>query len=266
MKRLVFKGIVLASLCAALAACGGGGEDGGGGGNSAIDHPFEYGSAAPASAAETNVLTSAVANVQSLRSTPGAGSAAALASFQTVTQALLGAPGAASLRSGTPAGKPDYEDCVTVTPNTVTFDNCVTTTSGSSSVVDGTFSVFAGGAEIAWELRIDVDSDSAGYHSEISFLSAGSLTTGATGMQGQFRAETTASLNGSGYSFEYGMSEALLVDLSFASTSACVTSGTLEARRVWTQRPSGAPATSYRDRGAQIVWTGCNQATIARSR
>jgi hypothetical protein len=206
-----------------------------------------------------------VANVVSLRGTPGAGAAVALASFATVTSALLGAPGSGPQRAAVASGKPAFEDCVTVTPTTVTFDHCVTSSAGSTSVTDGTFTVAAGGAELVWELRIDVESDSAGYHSTISLLSAGNLSTSATGMRGQFRAESTVSLTGNGYAFAYGLSEALLVDLSFVTTSACVVGGTLEARRVWTRRPSGVPATMYPDRGAKIIWTGCNQATIARS-
>jgi hypothetical protein len=253
-----------------VTGCGGGGDDGGGGGgNRAIEHEFDYGAPAPASAAESTVLMTAIHTVQSVRSTPGAGAATALASFQSVTQQLLGAPGVASLRAGTPAGKPvpqTFEDCVVVTTTSITFDNCVTTSAGTTSVTDGTFTVLNGGADIAWELRIDVVSDSSGYHSEILLETAGNLSATATGFSGQFRSEIDVSLVGNGYSIAYGMSEAMIVDLSFASTTACVTSGTLEARRVWTQRPSGVPATSYPDRAVLIVWTGCNQATIARSR
>jgi hypothetical protein len=65
------------------------------------------------------------------------------------------------------------------------------------------------------------------------------------------------------YTFEFAMAEVVTLDLVFQVSPACVLSGTLEARRHWTQRPEGYPVSTTPDEAVLLEWTGCGEATIA---
>jgi hypothetical protein len=57
----------------------------------------------------------------------------------------------------------------------------------------------------------------------------------------------------------------LLTGVTYDKVNACVTGGTLEAKRVWVKRPSGESATSLPSKGAKVTWQSCGTGSIAFS-
>jgi hypothetical protein len=272
------QGLAMA-VCAVMAACGGGGgaADDNPPGNAAVDRMFDYGGATPASATQARVLQTGITNVVSLRAVPSAASALALASLGSVTSTLLGSSPTGllvtdgwskltAMASGGQSLRADFDPgCITITQTTITYANCRTTTDTSSTLIDGSFTISADGRSLTWDLTLDSDVNTTGATSSIQFHESGTVTVTDSTIKGDMLAEAQLSYSGGGVSVAYGMSEALILDITYQSSPPCVTGGTLEARRVWTERPSGVPEGTLPDRAVKIVWTGCNQATIASS-
>jgi hypothetical protein len=57
----------------------------------------------------------------------------------------------------------------------------------------------------------------------------------------------------------------VLTDVTYDKANTCVTSGTLEAKRVWVKRPSGESETSLPSKGAKVTWQSCDAGSIAFS-
>ncbi|HTE55052.1 MAG TPA: hypothetical protein VK698_29575 [Kofleriaceae bacterium] len=282
MRRTTRNRSLAIPLCAALAACGGdddGGSDEGATGteNAAIDRSFDYGTPTNASAAQAMVLQSGLSNVVSLSDAPSVSAAIALASITTVTATLLGptiglAAGLAARRDRPAAAAAAAaartsldDDCTVVTDTTITFDHCELTLGGTSTITDGAFYFSDGGRMLTWDLSVTSVIEIEGLSSEAGYHQAGSITIGEGTIRGELLSEYSASATSAGTTFAYEMSEALILDLAYLTAPPCVTGGTLEARRVWTRRPDGFPTSSWPDGGVLIVWSGCNQATVATS-
>ena len=45
----------------------------------------------------------------------------------------------------------------------------------------------------------------------------------------------------------------------------CVTAGTVEVKRVWSERPYGATGPDFADVAVKLTWTGCNTVTKQHS-
>jgi len=259
----MMKTILAVSLSGVLAACGG--DDDAGGSNAAIDTNFDYGDPTEASAGQETVLQSALSSIASLGDTPSASAAVTFATITTVTYTLLGAPGTAAaarlIASGPPATSFADEECISVTDTTITFDHCEYSADGITSIIDGTFTVAAGGT-LTWDFDSTTSAEISGYSSDIHLHDSGEVTADESTIRGNMLAELSATTTGGGTSFSLELSEALLLDLTYQVDPLCVTDGTLEARRVWTRIPDGYPAAATADRGVLITWTGCNQATV----
>ena len=74
-------------------------------------------------------------------------------------------------------------------------------------------------------------------------------------------------LGGTAYGLAHPSGETISNGLRRAAqiTSACVTGGSVEVKRVWTARPAGSTAADFKDVAAKITWTGCNALTVAHS-
>jgi hypothetical protein len=109
-------------------------------------------------------------------------------------------------------------------------------------------------------VSITVHYGSAG---DLTATTAGSVTT----LNGTLGQELAASGTVDGNSDAFDVSEAVvLTGITYDKTPpACVTGGTLEAKRIWVKRPNGATAVSLPDKGAKVTWASCGNATIAIS-
>lgn len=263
------KTFVLAiSLCAVLAACGG--DDGGigdGGGGDATDRTFDYGDPTPASPAQAMVLQGELSTIASLSASPSAAGAITLASINGVTSSLLGSPlggpTAGQARAALSMGPGD--DCIAVTATSITYDDCEFTSGGITTTTDGEFRT-DGDGRFRWDLTVTSESTFGTYRSSGVYHLSGTITLADGSIRGEMGAELSATTQTGETSVSYAMSEVLIVDLDYQLDPPCIVGGTLEARRVWTERPAGLPASSAPDRAVLITWTGCGAATIQTSR
>jgi hypothetical protein len=101
----------------------------------------------------------------------------------------------------------------------------------------------------------------------ISHHQAGSFALTATKITGNSTSEFGGSISGQGQNINFGLATAAIVDLSYqTSPSFCVTSGSVEVKRVWTQKPSGASGAAFADGAVKLSWapgTGCGTLTVA---
>jgi hypothetical protein len=267
------------------AGCGGGSSTHQ---NAAAAKSFTYGAPTTATAAQSGVLQTQLDTAIAAQNNPGGTSAMGLADFQSVTTTLLGDSGAAlavagaspvmqralagraAIAGGTVTGFDD-PTCQTVTASSVTLKGCTTTivygTTTERVSVSGSLALSNANQTLTWDLSIAVavTDTSMGIGETVNVHQSGTLTVTASTIQGSMLSETTANVTYGGMTFTFGFDESVNVDVTYAGSPPCVTSGTLEAKRVWTQRPVGAPASAYPDLGAKVTWTGCNVATIALS-
>jgi hypothetical protein len=281
------RGLTLA--LATLLACGGTDAPR----NAAEGRTFQYGAPATATATETSALHGALATAFDARTAPQTGDLQALADFSEVTATLLGDEGlgmapAAFLRDGAPAtaltlrgvartlaGDPAFSDpaCVVVTPTSVTLNRCAGTVTDAS----GTVTVHANGSlnvsgdTLGYDLTLNVDAtqvdaQAGNITASASFHQAGTVTVKATTVTGHMARELAAQVSAQGQRVSFNVSETLDVNVTYDAAQGCVTGGTLEAKRVWVERPTGASAAQLPDRGALVTWTGCDTGTVAFSR
>jgi hypothetical protein len=274
--------------CLALAACGG--DDAG---NAAVGKTFTYGTAQSASYSQTYAVTSQVGSVSALQGVPDTASAQGMASIDEITSSLLGSNGvgatspaqqqalAAGARAASRqlvvggASSFDNPSCVTTTATSVAMKGCTITNSAYGETdnvqVDGTFTFDAAKGTLAWDFTVN-DNFSYSYSGgtvtgNVHLHESGTLTVTATTIQGQMLAELSASASSGSVSTSMAVSEAVLVDLTYADAAVCstrVTGGTLEAKRVWTDR-GGQSSSQLTDKAAMVTWTGCGQANIVYS-
>jgi hypothetical protein len=275
-------GIAIA-LCASLVACGGDDKSG----NAAIGKSFTYDAGTPFSANDSSAASAAqrqVAEALSVRSSTSADGAFGVADVASTTAAIFGTSAsvpsgqqAASLTlvrralSADPASSTAFDSsCIGGTGDTnVTFKDCKFTWSEDSGTLDGTingsFSVSPDRQTLTWELAVHTTLTTNRSSVSTSFHYSGTLTVTDATIKGQMLAELSASGNVSGTPASFAVSEALLLDLTYSGT--CPEgdlAGTLEAKRVWTQRPGGSES-QLPDQGVKITWTDCGTGTIAHS-
>jgi hypothetical protein len=284
MARLEWAGLVAA--CALVAGCGGGGSSG----NAAAGRKFTYGAPAAATLAQTQALDGQLALAAAQQAQPDADGAAALADISGVSATLLGGSGLGSLlplpegsahlsarlataQAAALAVAPtafDNPGCLVATATSVTMSHCSLTVvdvdSTMTTVLDGFFKVPAPGS-LAWDLTVRITLTSADLSMTGSAHQAGTLAATATSVVGALRNETGVSVQVQGQSASAGLDESLDVDVTVDPTPpACITGGTLEVKRVWTQRPQGASSADLPDGAAKVTWTGCGIGTIEVSR
>jgi hypothetical protein len=258
--------ISAAALLALLAACGGSG-------NAALSKSFTYGAATAPTSQESSAASTAQSNLSSTRSFSTQADATkglAIVEFaDSIAAAALGSAAIPGLRSGTDISQPlreatSLDTCATVAANTVTFNNCTISESGFNLSFGGTVSVSAN--TVTWNINGSFSGAEQGVTFNITHHQSGTFTVTDTKVTGNSVSEFGGNISGQGQSVSFGLATAAVVDLTYQSSpSFCVTSGTVEVKRVWTAKPNGASGAAFADAGIKLSWTGCNALTVAHS-
>lgn len=264
MKRLAFAAV----LPVFALACGGGG------GNAALDKNFNYGAPAAPTASEQSAATSAqdgVSSAAAFSSSPDATSASTvvamadsvIGSAMGSTTVAFNAP--ASLRNALSTAA-TIDTCTTVSGNTVTFNNCTSTESGVSVTLNG--KVTGTATSVDWSIQgsFSGTDPQSGVNVSLTVGYSGSFTVSATTVKGHALVGLGGSVSNGFQTVGFGVDEAVLVDVTYQSSPmACVTGGTIEAKRVWSQRPQGATSTDLPDGGVKLTWNSCGNFNVAHS-
>jgi hypothetical protein len=170
----------------------------------------------------------------------------------------------------------DDPGCVTVSLLAVKYDHCVytDTTDGTVITIDGTFSraVGADSVDLQWNATAGVRVTSAVQGGTLVMVASnhlqGDVTVTLAGadlvtIAGAAKSDVAVSVSAPGASASAAYTDGADLDLDYQPSLQCVTGGTLEVKRLWAQRPSGATAAQLPDLGAKFEWTGCNVATVS---
>ncbi|HEY2027816.1 MAG TPA: hypothetical protein VGH20_01290 [Myxococcales bacterium] len=152
--------------------------------------------------------------------------------------------------------------CVTTNGNTFTFNNCSVTEGAVTVTVNGSLTASQAGA--SWDVTADVQGARAAATYSIATHDVGNFTGSEGHVSGQAGSDIsgTVAVNGQTVS-TFALATSVALDLGYQLTPPCVTSGTLEAKLVWTQRPAGV---TVADKGVKIAWTGCGAFQVSHSR
>jgi hypothetical protein len=152
---------------------------------------------------------------------------------------------------------------------TVTFGNCQYTDVSA----DGSMTLTVNGkvvgrpGAVTWDVRYTVAFSSADARIAFAYHDVGDVAVTPATVVAHQEADIAASFSGGGQSASLALAQAVDLDVAIDSTCATkITGGTLEAKRVWTKRPSGASSTDVVNRGVLFSWTGCDLATVQFSR
>lgn len=159
----------------------------------------------------------------------------------------------------------DDPTCLTIVPTaSITYTGCTVTLDTAVIRVDGKITL--SGATLGWDLTTRMTDASTTYSMAVAVHATGALTFGATTVTGQARSDTQAKVTSGGTTMNAAYTTLADVALEFVRDPFCVTGGTLELRRVWTQRPAGMPTTGeYADQGLRFTWQGCGTVLVQRS-
>lgn len=182
-----------------------------------------------------------------------------------VAQSVVG-HGMAALRGDEPASAMNWATCATVETGRITYDchDTVTTTSGTITTnVTGTItrSVAGGTATYAWDLHVNVDTTGTIASGSGHDHATGSVAVTATTVVGSARSDWDVSTSVGAMSESFSFSHLADVNVVYDSGSSCVTSGTLEVRRVWTKQPAYAGGYDTHNYGLEITWTAPTSGT-----
>jgi hypothetical protein len=176
--------------------------------------------------------------------------------------------------------------CVVATSTSVTLNNCtvdINEMDGSSTVTgrvtaNGSATLTNSNQTLTWDVTVSADVDVSGNgvsgSAGLSYHTAGTITVtpptdAADGtIEGTMAAEMGVRASANGQTLSVGVHEALALNgITYQTTpSACVTGGTLEAKRVWTDwNVPGSSAPRPSDRAALVTFTGCDTATVQLS-
>jgi hypothetical protein len=246
--------------------------------NSAAVTTFVYGSRQAATSDQAGAMGATVASIDAFRAEPGTGSGLGAADAASVSGAILeGGPiGSFSPAAvgATSAAAFDVPACATITGSRVTFSGCRVTVSQSSGgtstsgsvTVDGEVSLSADRQTLDWGLTYGIGLTMTGASPLAmsgTLHSAGRVLATTTTAVGAITSEVSLTVSAGGQTVSAALDESLAFDVIRSGTCASgVTGGTLEARRVWTSRPAGVPASQLPDEAARVEWTGCGMATI----
>jgi len=253
-----------------LAACGGGG--GGSSGNAAASKTFNYGAAQPPTAQEQAAAVSTqsvVSDTAAFGSAPDGAKAVVIVGMASdlAASALGGAliPGRSLPGTGLRQARSTatVADCATKSGNTITFTNCTETESGITVTVNG--SVTAKSDTVTWDVKAVVSGTDSGVTVNANLHESGSLTVTATKVTGNALLDLSGSVSNGSKTVNFGVAVAAVVDLTYQSDPACITGGTLEVKRVWTQVPEGASGSEFTNAGVKLTWSSCNTFVVARS-
>ena len=262
MKNVWMATAALASLV--LAACGGGG------GNAALSKTFNYGAPQAPTAAEQSAATSAqstVSGTSTFGSSPDATTASSIVSMaDDLAASAIGSTPVAwgqdpnlthAIRKAA-----TLDTCTTVassqTSASVTFQNCTDTESGFTFTLNGNITATSG--TLNWNVTGSFSGVEQGVSINVNLHQSGTLTVTSTTVKGSATSSINGSVSGNGQSVSFGLDTAVAVDLTY--TASCITSGTVEVKRVWTNKPAGASGPEFADVGVKITWSGTTCGTV----
>jgi hypothetical protein len=268
--RTTWTKLSAAASIALAAACGGSGN----GTNAALSKSFTYGPPAAPTTSETTAANSAqgnLADTKSFGATPSAAKGAAIVSFAD-SLAILALGGAAVPIRGPSSSDIqsamrnaiDVSTCTTSTANSVTFNNCTIIESGFTITLNGSISVTAN--VVTWAITGGFSGTNQGVTVNVVNHQSGTLTLTDTTVKGNAVSDFGGSVSGNGQSVNFGLATAVVIDVTYQSApTVCVTSGTIEVKRVWTTKPNGATGPAFADLAVKLTWSGCNIVTVAHS-
>jgi hypothetical protein len=241
--------------------------------NAALSKTFSYGAPQAPSASEQSAATSAqgsLSNAAAFSAAPDGTRGASVVSFvDDLASAVLGAA-PTGMAAPTPASARSMvssaftSDCTVVSGDTVHFTNCAQTDSGFTLTLNGIIS--SKGGTVAWDISGGFSGTDTGTTVNLDLHQQGTMTVTASTIKGQGTSDFRGSASSGGQSASFGLSTAALVDLTYQTApSYCVTSGTVEVKRVWTERPQGATGADFADAGVKLSWTGCDAFAVAHS-
>src|SRR6185369_2127847 len=175
----------------------------GGGGNAALSKNFNYGAAQAPTSSEQLAASSAQGAVSSSASFRGA------------------------LRTAVTA------DCTVVTATSVTFNNCSDSDAGYTFTLSGTVSITNG--KIAWDIHGNYTDSSQGINITLGLHQSGELTVTSSTVLGHSASELSGNVSLGPQSTDFALDTAAMVNLTY--TPDCITGGTVEVKRVWSDRP-----------------------------
>jgi hypothetical protein len=255
-----------ASCIALVVSCGGGG-------NAALSRSFDYATPAPPTTNEEAVVSSAeggLSQAATFASEPTTSKGVTVADLADDLAAV--ALGIVPIRStvappgrGSPLHSAFSDTCVTVTATSVSFANCLDVDHSLTFTLNGTISATPG--QIDWNLSNRVaGTESDGVSIDVTGHPSGSLAVTPTTIKGTALSDLGGSVTGPGQS-GFAVASAELIDVAYQAQPAfCITSGTIEVKRVWTKRPNGASGGVFADAGVKLAWIGCGAVQIAHSR
>ena len=262
---MTLKKIVPAVCAALLAACGSSG-------NAALSKTFNYAPPQPASTSEQAAGSSAQATVADTAAFSGApdaargveiaGLALSLAS-EALGDATFGmAPSGAVHRALTRAAT--FDTCATVAAGTVTFKDCVDGEAGFEVKLNGSITATAG--NVSWGLTATFAGTGTDGSLNITMHHTGDITVSSSKISGNAASDFGGSVSAQGQNVSFGFAVATLLDLSYQTApTSCITSGSVEVRRVWTQKPNGASGAGFNDAGIKLLWSACDSLQVAHS-
>jgi hypothetical protein len=252
------KTTLLAALCALLAACGGDDFD-------PASRTFEYGEPVAPTLDEEASATQGSTLIQdgvSYRSSDdplvadqtggslfGDTGLSGTAAGRSTAKAIAASAGLGAATLAPEALGDGFADpaCVVITPGRITYDGCYMSQVGMELTWNGW--VTRTGDVVAWDVTSVVTMTDVDLTFTTRMRLFGSITVTPSGM-----------------GFRMGFATIADLDLVYAADPFCITGGTLELRRVWTERMAGMPSTGeYADQGAKFTWTGCGAVSVARS-
>jgi hypothetical protein len=265
-------------LALLLSACGGGGSSNQ---NAATGAAFTYGTSQAATTSQVGAMGATVASLDAFKAAPTAAAGLGAVDGGSVTGSLLkGSVPTFSPSSlgATDASAFDVPACAVVTPGQVAFNHCrvtvdetqgTSTTKGSASL-NGHVTLAADGKTLDWDLSFGANvtsTDTASSTGTVTISadlhSAGHVVVTDTTAVGTMAQEVSLTISAGGQSASAAVDESVAFDVTrAASCGSGVTGGTLEAKRVWTARPSGATSTTLPDQALKIAWTGCGTGTV----
>jgi hypothetical protein len=172
------------------------------------------------------------------------------------------------LAKATRSGDIDNPNCITTSATTITYSNCVLSSSGYSATYNGTLTV--GSNSVTWNLSYTGSfTDSTSTINEQGNWK-GSITVTGTSTDGTVNGEATSTftgtITGSGTNESYAYTAG--VDfLNLAYTTACsdnggfFVSGILEVRLNVAE--TGTYTAPYTNAAAEFTWTACNTVEYA---
>ena len=155
--------------------------------------------------------------------------------------------------------------CAVVTATSVSFNHCTATSFDAIITLDGTVTT-DGDQRVSWNLPAGMTSTSTSGSFGLSATQTGDMTVTSTAITGTELTTMTVNAVVNGTTYHAGLDQSVALDVNLdPACSTHAVEGTLEAKRVWTARPSGISATEAPDAAAKVTWTGCGTATIQYS-